>query len=810
MTLDRVSRASATAFVTAFVTLLSQVLVHRIVAAKLLTNYAFLIISLTMLGFAVSGVILSRWIELFLEDEARTLGLAASLFALSLLGATWIFYRAPAWPQVAISRPDFVKGFFLSLPLAFLFTLPFMCCGLILGLLLSAPGLRIQKVYFWDLVGSGTGAVAAVPCISLLGAERGVAAGCALLVAMTSLLWVPRGITRSMLLLAGAVVALALWQPGIAFQMRYPPGRTATGVVTPVSDAFEYVAWDAVARIEVSRMAPTGPPAASSVRCLVGEDARFIALFQKALTQNRWAGTMAPAWDGQRESLTGIETTIYGAAYQASRVPAPRVAIIGVGAGMDVLNAFYYGASRVTGIEVNRATVDIVTRVYRDYFRSWAQDPRLHLVVDDGRSFLGANAAAYDVIQISGVDSFAGTAASPHIFSENYLYTAEAFDLYLSRLTENGILNVMRFDTEIPQAIPRLLVTAVGALRRSGVTSPAQHVVTITTDDSGFTAMLVKRTPFTPSELAGLWRWVGASHTFGVSAAPGLKPAEHNILTDFLALADARQERLFVSQYPFDISPSTDDRPFYFRYSFWWHVFPASSMIWRFVPIMEYSLILLLVVAGAATRLLVYVPLRWLPGHARQRPAFATGLFFATLGLGFMAVEIALLQKCGWFLGHPNHALSVVLATLLLGTGVGSMLSPVLVSIVGEVRFLFYALSAVLLAQYFGGFPLLAHGLGLPFPAKVLIVAALVAPAAVLMGCFMPWGLAHLRPVAPSLVPWAWAVNGIFSVLGPILSIGLSMTWGGSALLLSAIPVYLLAGFASASLKPQNGATLPQ
>jgi MFS family permease len=802
MSEDRAGRAAAMAFVTALVTLLTQVLVHRIVSAKLLTNYAFLVISLTMLGFAFSGVILSRWLDHFHREEGRWIQLAAACFAGTLIAATWAFYLTPVWPQVATSRPDFVRGFFRTIPLALLYAVPFTFCGFILGLLLSVPGRAVQRVYFFDLLGSAVGAALAIPAITWLGAERGVLAGALLLVAAAALLWRPQGAARGALAVAAGAAALAFWMPGRVFEMRYPPHSVLEEAVSGRAGyALEHVAWDAVARIEVSRFPPAEPPSVPSTRCLIGEDPRFTRQFQKVVTQNNWAGTMALAWDGRRESLEGIGSTIYGAAYRTSEVAGPRVAIIGVGAGMDVLNALYYGATHVDGVEVNAATVDAVTRVFPDYFGRWSRDPRLNLVVDDGRSFLASGSGTYDVIQISGVDSFAGTAASPHIFSENYLYTAEAYDLYLSRLSPGGILNVMRPDHRVPQAMLRALVTAVGALRRAGISQPAQHVVTITTDDSGYTAMLVKRTPFTPRELANLWQWVGSSRTFGVSAAPGLVPQEPNVLSEFLALADPREEARYVARYPFDVSPPTDDRPFYFRFSHWAHAFPADPQIWAFVPVMEYSLILLVGLIGTATFVLVYLPLRWLRGDEDRRPSFGKGVYFAALGLGFMAVEIALLQKCGWFLGHPNYAVAVVLATLLVASGLGATLSPMLARALGGIRFVGYLLAAVLLAYYFAAFPLLRRLEGASFPLKVLLVVAVVAPSGLLMGTFLPWGLARLQAASAHLIAWAWGINGIFSVLGPILGIGVAMSWGGNALLLSAVPLYLAAGFASVALE---------
>jgi spermidine synthase len=152
------------------------------------------------------------------------------------------------------------------------------------------------------------------------------------------------------------------------------------------------------------------------------------------VTQNNNAFTYAPEYDGDPAALRGLEETVYAAAYPASSVPKPRVLVVGVGGGMDVLTALRFDAASVTGVEVNGATLEILRRTYRGHFRGWVDDPRVRLVHEEGRHLLASQPDLYDVIQLSGVDSVSGTPGAAHVFSESYLYTAEALDLYLSRL----------------------------------------------------------------------------------------------------------------------------------------------------------------------------------------------------------------------------------------------------------------------------------------------------------------------------------------------------------------------------------------
>jgi hypothetical protein len=214
------------------------------------------------------------------------------------------------------------------------------------------------------------------------------------------------------------------------------------------------------------------------------------------------------------------------------------------------------------------------------------------------------------------------------------------------------------------------------------------------------------------------------------------------------------------------------------------------------LPLMEYSLLILLAITGLAAVLCVYFPLRDLARAGRDLPDTRrlTG-YFAALGVGYLAIEMALLQKFGLLLGHPNHALSVVLASLLFATGVGSLWARNIVSALGNLRFVGYLLAVVLLFEYLAVFPHLPGLLARPFAIRVLLVVLLVTPIGLCLGTFFPWALDRIKDSAPSFAPWAWGVNGIFSVVAPIVSVAVSMSFGTSALLLAAIPVYLVAGF---------------
>jgi hypothetical protein len=791
-------RAAWVTFLAAAAALFAQVLVHRLIAAKLLNNYAFLVISLTMLGFAAAGVLLTPLLPRMLERRDEFLALFGIGFALSLVAAASIFSFLPAGGQFTHSRGLFVRTLLAWLPAALLFAVPFGFIGLILGIVLGDPRLPTRRIYGVDLVGSALGAVAVVPAIRHLGVERALAACSIAVVAGFVIALRPRRrSTRAAAVLACGLAAAAAAAPAHVFPIRLRTGSLLASSAAEHGHGLEYVQWDPVSRIEISRLPPLHA-AATDFPVLMGDHPGFATRFKRMLTQNDHAFAYMIEYDGRRESLEGIDRTIYAAAYEVKAVERPKALVIGVGGGQDILTALYYDPARVTGVDVNGATLDILRRVFADYFAPWVRDPRVTLVEDDGRHHLASSPETYDVIQLSGVDSYSGTAGAAHVFSENYLYTEEAFDLYLSRLSPQGVLNLMRLEWQPPREMLRALVMVVSSLRRAGAAEPARHLIVLGARKGNYAAILAKKTPFTAEEEARVGGWANASPFFSVVASPSANAARENMFQLFLTLGEPDKERGFVAVYPFDVHPATDDRPFFFNQITWAQMFSDDPVSRLALPAMQLTVLVLFAAVAAAAVVCVYVPLRLLakrePGQ-RNAATAGHGVYFACIALGYLAIEIALLQKMGLFLGHPNYALSVVLACLLLATGLGALASDAILRTLRNIRSVAFALAFLQLGLYLAVFPRLLGGLTLPFWLRCLIVLAMILPVGMLLGVFMPWALDRLKRTAPALVPWAWGINGIFSVLAPVASVAFAMTWGSGALFLAALPLYLAAAF---------------
>jgi hypothetical protein len=353
---------------------------------------------------------------------------------------------------------------------------------------------------------------------------------------------------------------------------------------------------------------------------------------------------------------------------------------------------------------------------------------------------------------------------------------------------------MMRLEHAPPREMLRALVTAVGALRRSGVPEPARHIVTLTQTNGAFTALLVKKTPFNEGELGRLRAWV-TTMPFVLTASPDGQ-VRSSAYESYLRSVRRGEDEAFLKEYPFTIAPSTDDWPFFFRFSKWSHLDPDS--VWRrnwSLPVMEWTLLSLALVFGFCACFAVGLPLARRTDHPlATREAGRATLFFGAIGLGYLLVEIALLQRLGLILGHPNRALSVVLACLLLFSGIGAYLSSRWVGTDRALRLAAAALCGVILVLWLIVFPLTEAFLRQPGWLAVVVAILAAGVPGLLMGVFMPLGLSRLAENGDgALVPWAWGVNGMASVMAPIAAIGVSMEFGSSVALLLAIPCYVAA-----------------
>jgi Spermine/spermidine synthase domain len=464
-----------------------------------------------------------------------------------------------------------------------------------------------------------------------------------------------------------------------------------------------------------------------------------------------------------------------------------RALVIGGGGGRDIYNALDAGQRQVDVIELNQGIVDVVDKDLRQWSGSPYTLPHVSTSVGDGRSILAARDTKYDQIHIGFTDTLSANSATAFALTENNLYTTEAFDEYFDHLRPNGILNVSRLYRLVGDEALRATVLSLEALRKRGVAHPEDNVVVLLGHDilgELFGTVLVRPRPWSPDELARL-RALTARDGVQIAMAPG---GPYRL--EWAALHEAPSPAAFCAHYRMNVCAPTDDKPFFFNMRRLQDVAeaPPPGYLYSVDPFR----VLLLTLAILAVLCLVGFVLPLLGVRRAGRPGAGALSFFAFIGLGFLLLEVVLIQRFVLFLGFPTYALSVVLFALLVFTGLGAWLS----GRGAPRRALTVALAAVVVitaAAAFGLQPLLRALIDLPFAARVAVSVALLAPAGVAMGMAMPIGLRRLVALAPAGVPWAWAVNGLTSVLASALAVAIAITAGFTVATLVACACYVAA-----------------
>jgi hypothetical protein len=733
-----------------------QVLLTRLLAAVLFYHFGFLVISLALLGTGAGGLLLyvrPRWferptVEAALARWSALLALLLVVVPALLVRVSYDFGDKIDWPLI--------KGLGLVCILA---ALPFTAAGIVIALVIREYTRHSGRVYAADLGGAAAGAAVVVPAMwisdpATLTVALGVAAAIATIL-FAGARRPERALGAGLLVLAGVFTVIAAstslyflepWTNVDPFAERWTPLSRVIGYPAKPSDRFALLFYDRV-------YAP-------------------VPVYKR--------GTPNP--DAER---LGIRPQAIGYAL----APKRRALVIGGGGGRDIHNALSSGHRDVDVIELNQGIVDMVDKDLREWSGAPYSLPGVHTTVGDGRSILASRDTRYDQIHIGFTDTLSANSAAAFALTENNLYTTEAFDEYYDRLTPEGVLNVSRLHRLVGDEALRVTVLTLEALRERGVENPERNVVVLLDHDvlgELFGTTLSRIRPWTPAELARI-RELAARDGAEVAYAPG-GPYRR----EWAQLAQAPSVHQFCSNYRLDVCPPTDDKPFFFNMKRVGDVgrAPPPGYFYAVDPlrVLAVTLGILLVLCAAGFLL----PLAAVPRAGR--PGIGPLAFFAAIGLGFLMLEIVLIQRFVLFLGFPTYALSVVIAALLAFTGVGALVSTRLPS--PPRRSLIAALGAVsvlIVALAFGLQPLLRALIDLPFAGRVAVTVALLAPLGVGMGIAMPVGLQRLQGLHPGGVPWAWAINGITSVLASVLGVAIAITAGFTVATLVAGACYLAA-----------------
>ncbi len=656
----------------------AQVLLPRVFSVLLWYHLAFFAVSLALLGYAAGGVVVRRAVRRTgLRGGGLNLPRLAALAAIALPLALIVVVKLPLDPTALLADWS-APGVLLAMGL--LLAVPFALLGTLICALLDRAGEGLAPTYAATFLGGAAGAALTVAAMDFIEPATVLAALAAL----------P---------LVGAML-LAKAQVGGAPAIASAAGRgsLAGRVVAVAVIALLLLAPDEVLPVDSRKHYPHVPPE----RVIAEEWNSFsrVTLYENPEHQGLWA--LPPSCTAPLPDTKGIAIDAWAITPVLRRVPgadndavlpyypptlfyegaAPGfdALVIGAGGGIDVQAALAAGARHVTAVELNPLIVDAV----RERFRAWTDglydDPRVEVVVGEGRAFLERDTRRYDRIVLSGVDTFAATEAGAFALSENFLYTTEAFATYLRHLQPGGVLGMTRWWFEPPRQTLRLALTAAKVLREQGVAQPGLRIFIARAELNSL--FLLRNGDFDSAMIA---RLRAACEQRGAAPMFGLDTPSHQTYLAALLPPDPTH---FIATYPYDVEPTTDDRPFFFEYSRLGTLFGAEGDWVR--DRMGGQEVL---VASFAVLALLCVPLLLLargtrrpgeasgwdaPGaHARGPSESAGGIVlpFVLLGFGYLAVELPLMQRLALPLGHPVFAVAVVLVALLVWSGLGALLA---------------------------------------------------------------------------------------------------------------------------------------
>jgi hypothetical protein len=788
-------------------TILLELTLLRLFAVQQFYHFAFMAISLALLGAGASGSLLSVWPRRW-STAALSVAFAITTSLAYLVVNTLPFDSySIAWDRRQV----------LYLALYFLVTAaPFLFAGLLVGGELMAAGSgtisdrpRSNQVYGANLIGSAIGGLVSLAVLNAVGGVGAVLATVAL-GGVAGLLFglaesppgSGRGKDRLLMACAGMLILASLfglWKPPAWLAQRLSPYKTLS-VLSQAFDAQHAASeWDATARVDVIE--------SSTLHIMPG-----LSLLSPAQLPSQ-AGLMLDGdslmpisgLDPESAAARAIAGNVPGALAYRLR-PEADVLVIEAGTGTDVLMALAAGAGRVTVVEDNQLVIQLLRGEYREFSLGLYDRPDVAVVNQSGRVFArqqrGEGDGDYDVLVVALNDPSRPVTSGAYSLTEDYLYTVEAFEDYFGMLGPDGLLVATRWQQTPPSESARLFATMATAVSELGGDASKQLLAFRTLRT---VTVVAGRRPYSDDELAATRAFLDELN-YDAVYFPGIKagdlnrynvldePVYHDLFQRILANPAAT-----YADYRFDIRPATDNRPFFYHFFKWQQtpeIVASLGLTWQpFGGSGYFVLVALLILVSLASAGLIIGPLllkRRPSGAPRAVPVRAwrwrVFLYFASLGLAFLFVEIPIAQRFILVLDKPVTALAVVLFALLLFSGLGSLTTsrwPM-----GRALLLLVGLIAV--------YPLVLEpvsrlALGQTGWGRIALSVAALAPAGYLMGLPFAGGLRVVEEREPGLTPWAWAVNGSFSVISSVLAVMIALSWGFAIVLWLGAGAYGLA-----------------
>ena len=758
------------------VTLALEVISARLFSVISWYHLSFFAVSVAMLGMTAGAVYVYLRPRGFADDRVPgQLVFYSLLLAISLPICHLVVIRFRPGDQVRVQD---LSAFVQLVLMTGTAAAPFFFSGVVVAVSLTRVALPIGRIYFFDLLGAGAGCLAAIILLQAVDPSSGAF----LLGAMAGLAtlgyaWDARGRSNRPTVWATILLTLAMTGAGLWNAAVYPRGVRLThskGENIPASVAHDR--WNTHSRITANSIV-RGPPHYWGP----GRFAPRRPIRRALILIDGQAGTFVAEYHDKPGQIEWIKHDVTSLAYHLRG--RGNVAVIGVGGGRDILTALAFGCRRVVGIELNRILLGLLERDYRQ-FSQIVDRLEVTLVHDDARSYLARSEEHFDLLQMSLVDTWASTSAGAMTLSENGLYTVEAWQTFLRRLSPQGVFTVSRWfsPVDLGETI-RLVSLACAALLEEGVTRPSDHLMLATAGRVG--TLIISPTPFSPGARETI-RYAAARYGFDLALCPGM-PIPDPRFRQVLQAASAKELLTSVTDPVLDLSPPYDERPFFFnllRPRAWFSSRDPRQSLGGAAHGNLVATDNLMAILAAVTVLVVLSVILPLVIRGRRHGLgmgrfTASAYYFAAIGLGFMLIEIGLMQRFSVLLGHPIWSLAVVLFSMIVFAGIGSLVSDRMRLADGKVLLILpLAIAAVTALVVVAIQPAINVAVAAPLLLRVLVTLAFTIPLGFVLGFCFPLGMRLVQTHSSRSMPWMWGINGGFGVLGSVASVILSMAWG--------------------------------
>lgn len=839
-------------FLIAFTTLLLELTLIRIFDHLWFTNMAYMIITLAMFSIGVSGVLVSlrpaegyRYFEISLPILATIMAFVIYL-VLPVLDHLPLSYSALSQDSQTEDVLKLLTTFFAILVAI---SLPFLVSGLILAAIFSRFAKQIQALYFWDLVGAAVGCLAVLAVVELYGAP-GLLVLCSGSALLAAAFFTRQRFVSVVLMMLAIVVAVSPMLRDSAYEIR-PHMNKRSFVHYFNHDRIEHSVWDPVSSINIVdfrrgikwvaydggsqtsyyykfdgdfdalRRSLTEPERIiipeNPYRDYVDKYLDLLAAYNgsdTALSKSAWGEEHYKNF-GKKEGRIVPGPTVTGgraamwehfwgpyvlASHQLKKGTNQEVLIIGAAGGQETKAALLYGASKVDAVEMVGSVIALAKNKYATWTGNIYNHPKVNAVWDEGRSFLRASTQKYDIIQMMSNHTSSSLAAGNGAMSPTYLQTVEAYMEYFQHLKEDGILHINH------HLYPRMVATASQAWQKLGRSDFQQHVFVMEHKElpDNLPTMLIKMSPWTAAEVAQMEQLLNHNNAFHMVVNP---VNNDSYLTAEFFNGQLSEET--IARTPYRIRAPTDDSPFFnfVRKSLAiieidHENFVNSSATELLNKSRETGLpldVLHLFVTGVASIVfaLIVLGIPFLSsqtGRIRWQGKISFMSYFACLGAGFIIIELVLIQMFMKLIGFPPYTYATAVFSLLLGAGLGSAVSARLdTESLAQLRLPFLAALGVILLVVVFRDAVFAIALQSSIGVRMLVATLMLVPTGFFLGMPFPIGITLAQGKPPGTVAWCWAMNGLFTIIGGLLSGILSIYIGFTLAIGTALVFYIIA-----------------